>query len=696
MQVHTLSFLFYKELPMHRHFGDFVFINLSTATITREPCPESVITSFLGGRGVGTYILLKFLGQDVQPFDPENILVFATGLLTGTEMIAASRLHVCARSPLTGFIGTSNGGGDIAYELCRCGIGALIISGKSKSPVYLHITEKGISIKDASQVWGLNTSETYHMIRQLIPHKTAKVLTIGPAGEKLCAFASIMLGIGHFAGRTGLGAVMGSKRLKAIAVRASTPLQESQNPLVQRVVKEYFDNAKASPCYRQYSTIGSTYSTLWLDHEGAGTVRNCQDVVFEGIKEASWAAQADIVVKTKGCYKCPFRCKADVRIDQGRHQGVIMERPDFEPMVTLGSKCDNSDGREIVYLHNLCNAYGMDSVEAGNLIAFAIDLFERGILTPDDTELELRWGNVLAMEQLLTQIVLRDSWLGDTLARGITEAVKIIGGESGRYAFAVKGLTMTAMDPRGFKATALGYAVSARGADYTHVYAKPEYSITPDVAWRMYGTEKAADRLSEEGKALMVYKSIRSTALIDAIGLCKIPQISFLLDSKLEIIATLLKGILDIALTPEELFTIGERIVNAERLLNQRFGATGQDDRLPEKFLHEPIPHGVSKGSVVKLEPMLQEYYALMGWDETGMIPQEKLVELGLEELQDKNSYDHDLRIIPVIYRRRQDEYDPCEKISRGTIGISDLSTNARDPRGVSGGPRRRWDSCSS
>lgn len=617
---------------MNRIFGDFVFIDLTTKSIIRESCPESVLRTFLGGRGLGTYLLLKHVHQDIQPLDPENIIVFATGLLTGTEMIAASRLHVCSRSPLTELIGTSNGGGDIAYELRRCGIGTLIITGESEYPVYIHISDDNISIEKASEIWGLSTSKTHWALQNLIRQKTAKVLSIGPAGENLCVFASIMLGLGHFAGRTGLGAVMGSKRLKALVVKSSNHSKRPKNPRALKIVKEYFEKAKSTECYQQYSTVGSTYSTLWLDHEGAGAVRNCQDVRFDEILDAAWAARVDIVERTKGCHQCPFRCKADIKFDKGRHQGQIMERPDFESIVILGPKCGSSDGREIVYLHNLCNEYGIDSVEAGNLIAFAMDLFERGILRPEDTKLALRWGNVPAMEKLLKQMSYRDTWLGDTLSRGITDAVKIIGKGCDQYAFDVKGLTMTAMDPRGFKATALGYAVSARGADYTHVYAKPEYSITPDMAYELYGTEKAADRLSEQGKALMVRNSIRSTAIVDAIGLCKIPHISFLSDSNLEIIASLLKEIVDIELSPRELFKIGERIVNAERLVNFRFGATGQDDTLPEKFLREPIPHGSSQGSIVNLDIMLQEYYALMGWDQKGNITQEKLRELGLEE----------------------------------------------------------------
>lgn len=618
---------------MDIRFGDLVFIDLSTQTITRKSCPDSILRSFLGGRGLGTYILLKYLDQDVQPLDPENILVFATGLLTATEMISSSRLHICSRSPLTGFIGTSNVGGDMAHELSLCDIGALIVTGKADHPVSIQISDDQISIEDASEVWGLGTVETHHRMRNVHQDGNAKVIAIGPAGEHVCSFASIMSSPGHFSGRTGTGAVMGSKLLKAIAAYSTMRSKHPQNPEAMKFVKEYLDTARATEGYAQYSTVGSTSSTLWLDAEGASAVRNFQDVQFEVIDEVSYAARPDIIEKTKGCYKCPLRCKADVKIDKGRHKGKVMERPEFESMVVWGPKCGSSDGAEVVYLHNLCNEYGVDSIEAGNLIAFAMDLFERGILLPDRLDgLQLHWGNIPAMEALLKQMVYRSTWLGNTLANGIKHAVQMIGNGAEQCAFAVKGLTLPGMDPRGFKASALGYAVSARGGDFTQVYATHEYNMTPEMALKEYGTEKAADRLSEESKALMVRWCMSSTAIIDSIGLCKIPQLSCLVDNTVGILAKLLKKIIHLEFSPEELFKIGERIINAERLFGYKFGATRQDDTLPEKFLKEPISHGVSQGSVVDLDMMLQEYYALMMWDEHGNVTPEKIRELGLEE----------------------------------------------------------------
>lgn len=619
---------------MSADFGDLVYIDLTTKKIMREPCPDNIIKKYLGGRGLGTYLLLKNIQKNIDALSSENILVFATGILTGTDMICSSRLHICTKSPLTKYIATSNGGGYSANELKSCGIGALIIKGKSQYPVFINIRDDEITIEDATELWGCKTGEADKKIKEILNDNKTQVIAIGPGGENKCSFASIMTGIGHFAGRTGTGAVMGSKLLKCIAVRSTRAIKKASNPQSKETVKYYFEKIKESPYFEKYSTIGSTYLVSWADSKGAGATRNYKDVEFDGITESAVASKKELVVENKGCYKCPVKCKADIKIDFGKHKGEIFERPDFEPLVMWGSKCGNKDGVESIYLHNLCNDYGIDTMDCGSMVAFAMNLYEEGILSNKETNgLELNWGNTESMEKLLKEIVYRDTWLGDILANGIKDAALIIGKGSGKYAFTVKGLTMTAMDPRGFKATALGYAVSARGSDFTYVYAKPEYSITKEMALAYYGTEKAADRLSEDGKALMVRKCIISTAIVDSAGICKIPQNSFLVDNDLEIIAKVINGVSKLQITPQELFMIGERIINMERLFSYSLGANKKDDLLPRKFIEEPIEKGASKGSVVDLQKMLDEYYELMGWNPDGSVGIDKLTELGLDKI---------------------------------------------------------------
>jgi len=611
--------------------NDLVLVDLSTGEISRKPCPEHITRDYLGGRGLGDYILLKHLKKDVAPLDPENILIFAAGLLSGTKMITTGRLHVSARSPLTGLIGTSNSGGMFGSELKGCGILALVIVGKANKPVFINIRSEHVTIEDASTAWGLERKEAAAKLLELAGDEKARAAVIGPAGEKMVALASIMFGPGHACGRTGLGAVMGAKHLKGLVVRKTSSVAAATPAAAVPAVKDYLAKLKALPSWEQWTTLGSTDSVLWTHQMGGCAAKNHSQVTFAGAETASGSAFKDLIVKHRGCYNCPIRCKADIKIDRGRHTGFEGERGEYEPLATWGPKCGNADGLASVYLCNLCDDYGVDSIGAGNVVAFAIDLYERGILTPEDTGgLALTWGNTEAMEQLLQQITYRSTPLGDTLARGMREAARIIGRGAEQYAHLVKGLSMTFMDPRAFKASGLGYAVSNRGADFGYVYAKPEYAYTPQQALDAFGTAKAADRLSEEGKAAMVRQCMCANAVVDSLGICKIPQFGMLLDFNLEEAAKIVTAFTGQPVTGADLLLAGERIVNVERLFNFRFGATGRDDTLPEKFTTEPISEGPCQGSVINLAPMLQQFYALMGWEQDGTVSAAKIKQLGI------------------------------------------------------------------
>lgn len=460
------------------------------------------------------------------------------------------------------------------------------------------------------------------------------MLLIGPAGENLSPLACIMTDVGHAAGRTGMGAVMGSKNLRAVVVRKMDSLKRDVPEAAVAAVKNYIARLKSLPCWEMWTTSGSSGWLKWTDAQGASGAKNYGQVTFEGVETACGSHYRDLVVKHHACYNCPIRCRAFVRIDRGRHEGFVGDRGEYEPLSSWGLRCGNADGLESIYLINMCDEYGLDSLGTGNVVAFAMDLYDRGILTGEDTGgLELTWGKEEAMEELIRQIAGRSTWLGDTLSQGVKRAAEIIGRGAEEYAYHVKGLSITIMDPRGFKGTGLGYAVSSRGGDFGYVYAKPEYTYTPQQALQAYGTEKAADRLAEEGKPAMVRQCMLACAVIDSLGICKIPEFGMLLDFDVKAAAAVLSAFAGGEFAPELLMKIGERIVNAERLLNFRFGAAGRDDTLPKKFLVEPIAEGPCKGSVVRLEPTLKEFYALMGWDEDGSIPVSKQRELGLEEL---------------------------------------------------------------
>jgi len=611
-----------------------VKVNLSNGLVKKESISGDLLRKFLGGRGLNAYFLLKYTNKNIKPFDPGNILIFSCGLLTGTKALSSARIHLGALSPLTELLGSSNAGGFFGAEMRVCGVISLIIIGKAKKPVYLYIQDEDIQIKDASKLWGLGTYETQEKIQQQIGDDNVKFAVIGPAGEKLVNIASIIFSSDDVAGRTGLGAVMGSKNLKGIAVRATKKAYTPKTERIKEITKRHLNEIKNSSNYEEYSKYADSTSVKWVDKLGAGSVYNFRDVYFKGVDTADGLSLKDFKTKRRSCFNCPVHCKAMIEIGQGRHKGFIGERPAFESMEALGPRCGNADATESVYLHNMCNKWGMDTIEVGSLIAFVMDLYERGILTEQKTDgLKLGWGSPEVMEALVEKIALRDSWLGNLLARGIREAANTIGNGAEQYAYHVKGLSIDASDPRGFKASGLGYAISNRGADFTSIYARLEYAYTPQKAKEVFGTEKAADRLSEEGKPLMVKNASCVSAVMDAIGLCKIPYLSLLNDYDLTIASELIGALVGWNISPEELLRCGERIVNAERLFNIRQGAGKADDTLPDKFLKEPIDKGVCKGSVVNLRKMLDEFYSLMKWNNKGIPTKEKIEELDLEEV---------------------------------------------------------------
>ncbi|NOY09617.1 MAG: aldehyde ferredoxin oxidoreductase family protein [Spirochaetes bacterium] len=606
-------------------------IDLTAKRIQRESISPDIFRKYLGGKGLNSYLLLKQVTAGMSVYDPRVPLIFSNGLLTGSSAVSSSRIHLSSLSPLTGIIGSSNAGGYFGAELAHCGYLSIFITGQAENPVYIYIHGEDVRILDAGFLWGLGTHETERRLKEELEEDKFSTAVIGPAGEHRVAFASVIFPPHDAAGRTGLGAVMGAKNLKAIAVKSKDRYIDRCSAETKTAVQGHIKEMRKSSQFTEYSNWGDSTSVRWINELGAGSVRNFNAVTFEHVDTADGMYLKDLTTKRKSCFNCPVHCRAELTINRGRHSGFTGQRPDFEPMMSLGPRIGNENALETVYLHTLCNMWGVDAIEAGSCIGFAIELYKRGLLTKKETAgKDLEWGNTGTAEAVLKQIVYRDTWLGDILARGVKEASHLIKKGAEKYAYHVKGLSITAMDPRGFKATALGYAVGSRGADFTNVYARLEFDITPDHAEKIFGTKKAADRLSEEGKPLMVKKSIIAATLLDALGLCKISYLTILNDFELSTMTELVRIILDRDVTAEELSLCGERIVTAERLFNIRRGMHYIDDMLPEKFTGEAVKDGPCKGSKVNLVQMLKEYYALMGWDDRGVPKNEKLKELEL------------------------------------------------------------------
>ena len=565
--------------------GQVVDIDLNTGSIKFSAFPEDLIWKYLGGRGFNVQYLCANLPPDADPLGPENIIILSCGLLTGTAAPASARLHINARSPLTGLLGSSNVGGGFGAGLRSCGIQSLIIRGKSAEPVYLWIDGDTVEIRNAKSLWGLDTWQTDEQLKTKLGSQKLKTMAIGPAGENGVLFGCIMTDRDHAAGRTGMGTVMGSKKLKAIVIREQKrkiPFRDTGNG--HEAVKRYAWQMKNSPHYKAVSKHGGAGYVQWADDLGILATRNYRENTFEAAEQIDGKNLEKHITRSHGCYRCPVRCKADLIFRDGKFKGQKAVRPEFEPMLSLGSKCGLKDLDTLVYLDNLCSRLGMDCISAGSLVSFAMDLFDRGILTMQDTGgLDLTWGNGDAMEILIKQMVAGEG-LGATLAKGVRRAAQIIGRGAERYAAHVKGLEMAGYHPDNIMGTALGYTVSSRGADFSDVYATLEYKWLPDENSDELGAPKAADLKSIHGKAELVRRSMIIGMVIDCLGLCKVPSLCLICTFDLVAETELTAALTGHPVTVTELFAGGERIVNLERLLNIKFGVGETDDRLPDMF----------------------------------------------------------------------------------------------------------------
>ena len=616
--------------------GNVLTVDLSAERIERGDLPEAVVRQFLGGRGLNVWLLAQHIGPEVDPLGPGNVLVLSCGLLTGTEAPASSRLHVGARSPLTGLLGSSNVGGHFGAALRAAGYQAVVVRGRAPRPVLLWINEKGAQLRDASDLWGLDSREAAGRIQSELG-EGVRLFVIGPGGENRVRYACIMTGTRHAAGRTGMGAVMGAKNLKAIVVSAPKARSKA-DPRARQVVRAYLERIRNAPRYETYARYSNSAFVEWVDEMGMLATRNYQRVRFEGASRIDGKRLIDYVTRSRSCYRCPVHCKAEVEIKRGRYAGTRGERPDIEPIVNLGAKCGLDDPEALLYLYNLAGDLGIDAISVAGVLAFAMELYERGIVTEQDTDgIRLTWGDAEAMEVMMRRIARREGF-GAVLAEGVRRAAQRIGRGAEAYALHVKGMELTAYDPRGALGSALGYAVSTRGGDWTSVYALPELRWTPEEGREWFGTEKAVDRLATEGKGAMVKRTMVVSAVLDSLGMCKVPVLSVLCDFRLKNEAELVAALTGWEVSGEDLALVGERILNLERLFDLRFGAGPEDDDLPDRFTEERVKDpGPTQGATVDIQRLVADFYAAMGWDAEGCPTPGKLRELGLEDFAGEN-----------------------------------------------------------
>lgn len=595
--------------------GTILRINLEKGTVVTEELPSDLAKRYLGGRGMGTYYMGVEVDPRIDPLSPENKLIFAAGPLSGTNAPSAGHYDVVTKGPLTGTIAASSSGGMFGPMLKYAGYDMIVFEGMASRPVYVWIKDDKVELRDAGALWGKTVPEATEALREATDEE-ASVACIGPAGERLVLFACVMNECGRAAGRSGVGAVMGSKNLKAVVVRGTGAVQVPDPKAFRDAVIETSAKIRENPVGgRGLRLYGTEVLVNILNEVGALPTRNFRESYFPTADKVGGETLAKtLLTRPRGCYSCIISCGRASRVKNPAYEGMG-EGPEYETAWSLGPDCGIDDLEAVTKANFICNEYGMDTITMGSTIACAMDLYESGIIKATDTEgLTLTFGNVAAMVEAVRKTALGEGF-GRKLALGSYRLAESYGHPE--YSMTVKKQEMPAYDPRAIQGIGLNYATSNRGG--CHVRG---YTISPEIL----GQPLSMDRTVTEGKAniTMVFQNL--TSALDASGMCLFATFGL----GAEDLAVLLSAATGESYSADTVMEIGDRIYNMERLFNFKAGLSGADDRLPERLLKNPIPAGPSKGMVSRLGDMLPEYYRLRGWDETGTPTPEKLKSLGL------------------------------------------------------------------
>lgn len=631
-------------------YGKILDVDLMTKIVVKRDVSPEFARKYVGGMGFGCRILYDEVGPEVDPLSPANILIFSNGPLTGTEAPCSGRTEITTKSPLTDNIGTGNTGGLWGARLKHAGFDVLIVRGKSEKPVYLWIDDDNIEIRDAEHIWGKDTwTTTDALTKELDPSRPSSisVLAIGPAGENLVRYACPVNDYHHVAGRTGAGAVMGVKRLKAIAVRGTKAVKIARPEKFKEIAREVRERVIAAYKARVYAKD----EKIEVCERGCLPTKNYQTGVLEGWLEAMRSEVAErYVVRREGCYACPLQCFDIVEVKEGKYGGTKIGRGTF-PGITfdVGAKLAFKSLPAVWRFKQLCHELGLDYVSAAGTIAFAMELYQRGIITKSDTDgLELSWGDDEVAILLLKKIAYREGF-GNILAEGSVRAAKIIGRGAEKYVMAVKGMEMMLTDPRAERrGWIFGVLTNPRGGDNvknTHCFAErynPEWWIDkfdmPDhVKQEIYGDVSPEELPNTwKGKALMCKYFEELYSIINALGLCFFPA-GFWPAIGPNYLAKLLSACTGWDVTPEEIMKLGERVFTMFKAYAVRQGFTRKDDTFPDRFFEEALPEGPAKGAKLSketIEQLLDEYYELRGWDKSMGVPtKQKLIELELDDI---------------------------------------------------------------
>jgi len=620
---------------MNGYAGRLLRVDLGTGTVSEDALDAGMARKHLGGRGFGARILFDEVPKGADPLGPENRLVFAAGPLAGTYAPGSGRYAVCAKSPLTGVFGEAYAGGFFAHELKYAGFDGIVVSGKAAEPVYLHVRNGKAEIRSAARLRGKETLETETLLREELCDPEYRIVSIGLGGENLVRFACVMNDTDRAAGRTGLGAVMGSKNLKAIAVRGTGAVAVADP-------KAFREHALADLAkIRSHGWLGDSLPKLGtaggvegLSAMGILPTHNWDTGSYAHADRISGTAMAgSILIGHRACQSCPVGCTRVVRVDGGPFAGAraAYGGPEYETVAAFGSLCMNSNIEAIALINQKCNAYGLDTISAGTVVAFAMDCVEKGIIGEKEIGFRLSWGDAHAMVRLIDAIARREG-IGALLAEGTREAARKLGGEAPELAVEVKGLELGMHESRGKKGLGISYATAPRGADHMEGFHDTAFASAD--AMPELGIVEAMDRFALAGKARAVARVEDYTSFVNSLPICSFMSLTVAgIHNTGELTGMLAAatGWKDIGL--EEELAIGERNYVLARAFTMRESGGQAVDRLPFKIT-QSMPEGATKGQKISAEELksaLAEYYQVRGWSEDGRPTAKKLRELGLD-----------------------------------------------------------------
>lgn len=604
--------------------GRLLRIDLSSGESKEEEIDPDLLRSFIGGRGLGAYLLYRDVSPSVDPLGPENKLIFTNGPLVGTTAPCSGRFNINTKSPQTGIYLFSLCSGRFGEFMRKSGYEAVIVEGKARRPVYLLLDESGAAVKEADRFWGMDTSRTEKELkRALQPGVKCSIACIGPAGENLVKTACIM-SERRAAGRGGAGAVMGSKNLKAVVAAGNRKVLVYDEEGFREAVKKARGLIRDNPFLMEsISPFGTATSLNLTSSYGVFPVRNWQKSVLEGIDALRPQTMREkFLRRDKACPTCPIACSKITAVDTGPFAGAKTEGPEYETIYAFGSACDNASMESIIRADQLCDELGMDTIACGVTIAFAMECFEKGIIGPEETNgIDLRFGNAEAIPDILQKMAAREG-IGELLADGVKAASDRLGQGTERFAMHAKGMELGGYDPRGVKGQALVLACGPRGG----CHHAGGYVIHAELVSGMF------DRMAVKGKGALVKQARDLRAVMDSAIYCAFLAAAY----KLDVAAEMIRASVGWDVDEKELGLAGERISNMERMFNVKAGLRREDDTLPQRLLEEPLADGPSEGGVLgaDFDLMVDELYETCGWDKgTGVPTPGKLNELGLKKI---------------------------------------------------------------